>query len=83
MLLLQEFDLEIREKKGAENLAADHLSRLDNPHLEKLKEEEISDKFPEESLFAIHVVEDQEIPWFADIANYLMRRVLPQDLDSY
>ena len=58
VLLLQEFDLEIRDKKRAENLAADHLSRLDNPHLEELKEEEIKDTFLEESLFAICVVDD-------------------------
>nr|GEX64969.1 hypothetical protein [Tanacetum cinerariifolium] len=32
VLLLQEFDIIVRDKKGAENLAADHLSRLENPH---------------------------------------------------
>nr|GEW25529.1 hypothetical protein [Tanacetum cinerariifolium] len=32
VLLLQEFDIIIRDKKGMENLAADHLSRLENPH---------------------------------------------------
>ncbi|GJU15444.1 reverse transcriptase domain-containing protein [Tanacetum coccineum] len=32
ILLLQEFDVLIRDKKGAENLAAGHLSRLENPH---------------------------------------------------
>ena len=69
VLLLQEFDLEIRDKKGAENLAADHLSRLDNPHLGELHEEDINDKFPEESLFAVCTAENHNVPWFADIAN--------------
>ncbi|GKG17683.1 reverse transcriptase domain-containing protein, partial [Tanacetum coccineum] len=32
ILLLQEFDVIIHDKKGAENLAADHLSRIENPH---------------------------------------------------
>ncbi|GJY67912.1 reverse transcriptase domain-containing protein [Tanacetum coccineum] len=53
ILLLQEFDIEIRDKKGAENLAADHLSRLENPDLGKLTRAEIRDLFPEEQLMAI------------------------------
>ncbi|GJV97044.1 reverse transcriptase domain-containing protein [Tanacetum coccineum] len=48
-----EFDIEIRDKKGAENLAADHLSRLENPDLGKLTKAEIRDLFPEERLMAI------------------------------
>nr|GEZ91661.1 reverse transcriptase domain-containing protein [Tanacetum cinerariifolium] len=36
VLLLQEFDFTVRDKKGAENLAADHLSRLENPHQEAI-----------------------------------------------
>ncbi|GJT52150.1 reverse transcriptase domain-containing protein [Tanacetum coccineum] len=42
ILLLQEFDVVIRDKKGAENLAADHLSRLENPHQSELEKKEIS-----------------------------------------
>ncbi|GJV98279.1 reverse transcriptase domain-containing protein [Tanacetum coccineum] len=42
ILLLQEFDVVIRDKKGAENLAADHLSRLENPHQSELEKKEIT-----------------------------------------
>nr|GEU60549.1 reverse transcriptase domain-containing protein [Tanacetum cinerariifolium] len=50
ILLLQEFDVIIRDKKGAENLAADHLSRLENPHLDGLEKKEITETFPLETL---------------------------------
>nr|GEU77449.1 reverse transcriptase domain-containing protein [Tanacetum cinerariifolium] len=46
ILLLQEFDVIIHDKKGAENLAADHLSRLENPHQDELKKNEITETFP-------------------------------------
>ncbi|GKB06691.1 DNA-directed DNA polymerase, partial [Tanacetum coccineum] len=51
--LLEEFDIKIRDKKGAKNLAADHLSRLENPDLGKLTKAEIRDLFPEEQLMTI------------------------------
>jgi hypothetical protein len=44
--MLSEFDIEIKDKKGAENVAADHLSRLEDPEREKLLEESVGDKFP-------------------------------------
>ncbi|GJR55583.1 reverse transcriptase domain-containing protein [Tanacetum coccineum] len=64
-----EFDIEIRDKKGAENLAADHLSRLENPDLRKLTRAEIRDLFSEERLMAISDKNNE--PWYADYANYL------------
>ncbi|GJR53295.1 reverse transcriptase domain-containing protein [Tanacetum coccineum] len=53
ILLLQEFDVVIRDKKGAENLAADHLSRLENPHQDKLENKEITETFPLETLGSV------------------------------
>ncbi|GKB78377.1 reverse transcriptase domain-containing protein [Tanacetum coccineum] len=53
IMLLQEFDIEIRDKKGAENIAADHLSRLENPDLGKLTKAKIRNLFPEERLMEI------------------------------
>lgn len=50
VLLLQEFDIDIADKKGMEILAVGHLSRLNNPKLEELNEDEIDDNFPEENL---------------------------------
>ncbi|GKD40531.1 reverse transcriptase domain-containing protein [Tanacetum coccineum] len=50
ILLLQEFDIIIRDKKGAENLAADHLLSLENPHQDFLENKEIIKTFPLETL---------------------------------
>ncbi|GJU03518.1 reverse transcriptase domain-containing protein [Tanacetum coccineum] len=70
ILLLQEFDVIIRDKKGAENLAADHLSRLENPHQGDLEKKEITETFPLKTLGMISFYGDSSTPWFADIANY-------------
>ncbi|GJU14155.1 reverse transcriptase domain-containing protein [Tanacetum coccineum] len=70
ILLLQEFDVIIRDKRGAENLAADHLSRLENPHQSELEKKEIMKTFPLETLGMVTFCGDASTPWFADFANY-------------
>ena len=64
VLLLQEFDLEIKDKKGSENVVADHLSRLEPEATTKTKN--IQENFPDEQIFIITTKE----PWFADFSNY-------------
>nr|XP_027081084.1 uncharacterized protein LOC113703802 [Coffea arabica] len=71
ILLLQEFDLEIKDKSGAENLVADHLSRL----LTNQEDLPLRESFPEEQLLAI----DSSIHWYADIDNFLVTNQLPAD----
>ncbi|KAK2359233.1 hypothetical protein QL285_084625 [Trifolium repens] len=75
MLLLQEFDLEIRDKKGTENLVADHLSRLVNNEVTE-HEREVLEEFPDEKLLMV-----QERPWFADLANYKVSGLIPDDFN--
>nr|GEX31485.1 reverse transcriptase domain-containing protein [Tanacetum cinerariifolium] len=67
VLLLQEFDIIIRDKKGTENLAADHLSRLENPYKDVFEYKDINKKFPLETLGKIS---SESTPWFADFANF-------------
>nr|GEX97255.1 hypothetical protein [Tanacetum cinerariifolium] len=67
VLLLQEFDIIIRDKKGTENLAADHLSRLENPHKDVFENKDINENFPLETLGKIS---SGSTPWFTDFANF-------------
>ena len=71
VLLLQEFDVEIKDKKGTENLVADHLSRLEGAR----DDVPVNDEFPDEKLFAIG--DKRAVPWFADYVNYLVAKVIP------
>ncbi|GJX46246.1 reverse transcriptase domain-containing protein [Tanacetum coccineum] len=64
---LQELIITILDKKGSENLAADHLSILENPHKDVLENKDINEHFPLETL---GVISNGSTPCFADFANY-------------
>nr|GEY07751.1 reverse transcriptase domain-containing protein [Tanacetum cinerariifolium] len=65
-----EFTFKVVDNKGAENLAADYLSRLENPHQNVLDLKEINESFPFETLNLVSTRGNQSTPWFADFVNY-------------
>ncbi|GJV56686.1 reverse transcriptase domain-containing protein [Tanacetum coccineum] len=73
VLLLQEFDITICDKKESENLATNHLSRLKNPHKDVLENKDINKHFPLETL---GVISSENTPWFADYANFHARNFI-------
>nr|GEW21239.1 DNA-directed DNA polymerase [Tanacetum cinerariifolium] len=62
VLLLQEFNVVIHDKKEQENLATDHLSRLENPHQDDLEKKEINETFPLKTLRMISFHGDSSTP---------------------
>ena len=74
--MLQEFDIVIKDKKGTENVVADHLSRLEFEESKRTSDEEIKDTFPDELLFTLQIF---NTPWFADIANFISSGKLPPE----
>ena len=75
VLLLQEFDLKIKDKKVCDNVIVDHLSRVKR---NKVEEEEtgLTENFPDEQLFQLSF----QLPWYDDIVNYLACAVVPPEL---
>ena len=72
VLLLQEFNLQIKDKKGVENVIANHLSRLTVAH--NTHNPPINNEFSEESLLLV-----ENSPWYAHIANFLATGEIPAD----
>ncbi|XP_057755841.1 uncharacterized protein LOC130975025 [Arachis stenosperma] len=72
VLLLQEFDIEITDRKESENQVAGHLSRVPQ-EANQDKPQQVNENFPDEHLFQV-----QQAPWFADIANYKVGRKIPK-----
>ena len=77
VLLLQEFDLEIKDKKGCDNVIADHLSRVERS-TEEEENATLTENFPDEQLFKV----SSQLPWYADIVNYLACGVIPSEFTS-
>nr|GEU36376.1 reverse transcriptase domain-containing protein [Tanacetum cinerariifolium] len=79
ILLLQEFDVIVRDKKGAENLAAGHLSRLENPHEGDLEKKEINKIFPLETPGMISFHGNSSTSWIC-VDQVIRRRVHGQEV---
>jgi hypothetical protein len=71
-LLLQEFDIEIRDKKCYKNVVEDHLSKLTVDYIEDTTP--IFEIFPDEHL--MHIAHNPAL-WFAEIVNYLITGQMP------
>nr|GEV85131.1 reverse transcriptase domain-containing protein [Tanacetum cinerariifolium] len=79
VLLLQEFDIIIRDKIGTKNLVADHLSRLENPHKDVFENKDINENFPLETLGKIS---SGTTPWFVDFENFHARNFIVKRMSS-
>nr|GEX16474.1 reverse transcriptase domain-containing protein [Tanacetum cinerariifolium]GEX19526.1 reverse transcriptase domain-containing protein [Tanacetum cinerariifolium] len=75
VLLLQEFYITIRDKKGSENLAANHLSRLENPNKDVLENKDINENFPLETLGSLS---SRSNPWVLILWDHsrLQKRII-------
>nr|GEV21088.1 reverse transcriptase domain-containing protein [Tanacetum cinerariifolium] len=82
VLLPQEFTFKVIDTKEAENLAADHLSRLENPHQNVLDPKEINESFPLETLNMVSSCGNSSTSWFADFANYHARNFVVKGMSS-
>nr|GEU67417.1 reverse transcriptase domain-containing protein [Tanacetum cinerariifolium] len=79
VLLLQEFNITILDKKGSKNLVADHLLRLENPHKDVLENKDINENFPLETL---GILSCNSTSWFTDIVNFYARNFIKNGLTS-
>nr|GEU30817.1 reverse transcriptase domain-containing protein [Tanacetum cinerariifolium] len=72
VLLLQEFTFKVIDTKGAENVTADHLSRLENPHQNVLDPKEINESFPIETLNLVSTRGENHASWLDKLDDALL-----------
>ena len=85
--------MEVRDKAGAENVIGDRLSRLPVLHINRASENTlINESFPDERLCPVDLEEEtqceevlsvSEVPWYADLINYIVCKELPRGLRGY
>nr|GEU81456.1 reverse transcriptase domain-containing protein [Tanacetum cinerariifolium] len=74
-----EFAIGVVLVQWVENLAADHLSRLENPHKDVFENRDIHENFPLETLGK---TSSCSTPWFADFANFHARNFIIKGMSS-
>lgn len=75
MLLLQEFNLEVKDWKGIKNQVADHLFRFQSwSHM--VADGTIQEEFPDKQILALSTI---ELPWYVDIVNQIMSGLYPPE----
>jgi hypothetical protein len=75
ILLLQEFDMKITDKKGVENSVADHLSLH---QFEESAELPINDYMRDDTLLKVSTTD----PWYTNIINYIVAGYIPPGADK-
>ncbi|GJS21438.1 reverse transcriptase domain-containing protein [Tanacetum coccineum] len=74
---IDQSNIETKDKKGAENFVANHLSRLGNPHMEVLTERKIADEFLNEHLMVLRSKFKDDELWYGDFVNYIVGKEEP------
>ena len=79
MLLLQEFEFEVKDRKSYKNQVANYLYRMEGEQVVS-DEMEINDAFSNEEILAAPV---EKFPWYANFVNYVLSEVIPENLSFY